>query len=208
MSSVPNARDFTTPVETYTVLILRLQEYVGTRRALPEGFAFCPPEQVGRYRAQEKKLLRALFEDWELPYCRRLPGFRADSPVWVVQGTTLVGGVFLHDRNEFDADPQRGQLHYAFMDARYKGLGLYSVMFREVVTRAQRWGLQALYLNSDRYLLPDVYLRWGARPLKVIEKSSRLGAHSNAWVRGMYAGAHKARRELREFWLTMRPPCE
>lgn len=163
---------FTQEVDTYTILTLRLEDYKTSKRQLPAGFKLSG--RLDQLRTQEKRLLQELFEDWRVPFSNRLPGFREDSPIFVVQGEQLVGGAFVCDKNEFDADPSRGQLHYAFIDPTFQGMGIYSVIFREAVNRALGWGLQELYLNSDRYMLPEVYLRWGARSWRVVRKPSRL----------------------------------
>ena len=44
---------------------------------------------------------------------------------------------------------------------------------RTAVERAGSWGLEGLYLNSDRHMLPEVYERWGARPWRIITKPSQ-----------------------------------
>lgn len=168
------SRKFTQEVDTYTVLTLKLSDYVPSTRELPAGFKFLEDEARADFRQQERKLLQEMFDDWDIPYCRKLLGFREDSAIYVAEAHRLVGGAFLCDKNEFDQDSANGQLHYAFIDSHFQGMGIYSVIFREAVNRAQAWGLQILYLNSDRYLLPDVYLRWGAKPWKQITKSSRL----------------------------------
>lgn len=199
-----SSRRFTEEIDTYIVLRLRLDEYHASSRNLPPGFELVQTGDYAKLRKQEKKLLQQLFDDWEIPYCRKLPGWRADSPIFVAHGNELVGGAHVCIQNEFDAEPTRGQLHYAFMDPRFQGQGIYSVIFRESVARARAWGLTELYLNSDRYMLPEVYLRWGAVPWKTIEKASRLPLRIQAAVEPL--------RGLRKFllraWQVQFPPCE
>ncbi len=193
---------FTEQMDVYVVLVLDLSEYSGSSRVLPEGFELAGSERHEAMRQQEKKLLQEKFDDWEIPYCARLRGWRDDSPIYVASGDKLVGGVYLCDQNEFDAVPMRGQLHYAFMDAQFQGLGIYSVIFREAVRRADAWGLKELYLNSDRFMLPQVYMRWGAKPWKEIRKPSR-------WPRaGLGQFFRTARRAMRNMWQTMFSPCK
>jgi len=164
---------FTAEVETYTVLILGLDEYQPTRRDLPPEFAFLDAGKSKTLRNQERIVLRTVFDDWDIPYSGKLRGWRDDSPLFVMHDDQLAGGLYLCDQNEFDEDPKHGQLHYVFVAPHFQGRGLYSVLFREAVKRAANWGLTHMYLNSDRYLLPEVYLRWGAKPYKQINKSSR-----------------------------------
>ncbi len=81
-----------------------------------------------------------------------------------------MGGVFVCDRNEFDDDPRWGQVHYAFLRHDHRGRGLYSALFRRAVELAASWGLEGLVINSDREILPEVYLRWGAVFWKTIPR--------------------------------------
>jgi GNAT superfamily N-acetyltransferase len=199
---------FTEEVDTYSILILHLGNYRASNRELPTGFDFVGPEQRPSIRAQEKQRLQTVFDDWDVPYCGRLPGWRIDSPVYVAHRLALVGGVYVCDQNEFDNDPARGQLHYAFMDPKFQGLGIYSVIFREAVRRANEWGLQVLYLNSDRYMLPEVYLRWGAQPWKTITKRNRMtGTTVGRWSQMLYPPLRRMRRRIRLAWQMWREPC-
>lgn len=168
------SKRFTEPVDTYTVLILNLDDYCGTARELPDGFHFIDEQTRATMRAQEKKILQQLFDDWDIPYFGKLRGWRADSPIFVAKGDELIGGAFLCDRNEFDDNILHGQLHYLFTKASARGQGIYTLVFRQAVERARDWGLQALYVNTDRYGIPQVHLRWGAKIVKVIPKPSRL----------------------------------
>ncbi len=164
-------REFTAELDEYVVLKLRLTEYRGSERALPPDCELADPALRPRWAGQERRLLKRYFRNWKSPHRGRLAGWRADSPLLVLRAGRLVAGVYLCGANEFDSDPGWGQLHYAFMDPACRGLGIYSVLFREAVQRARAWGLQGLYLNSDRHQLPEVYQRWGATPWKKIAKA-------------------------------------
>lgn len=201
--------DFTAEVETYTILILQLDEYKPTTRSLSREFQFCSPDQIQAFRAKERKILELLFDDWEFPYCRRMAGICDDSAVWVTSGKELVGGAWVCNRNEFDDHPERGQIHYAFMNRKFQGMGIYSVIFAEAVRRAKAWGLQELYLNSDRYMLPEVYLRWGARPLRVVAKRTRFGHNRVGRVLApIYPWLRMCRRRAKQLWYNTFPPCD
>ena len=157
---------FTKEINEYIVLKLSLADYTGCTRSLPKQF------ELGRHtsdveemiRADEKRLLKYNFSLWQRPFYRQVNGWRTDTPIYVLHNNgRLVGGVYLCDKNEFDDNPYWGQLHYAFIDPQYKGQGIYSVIFRNAIERARTWGLQGLYLNSDRNMLPEVYERWGGQ---------------------------------------------
>lgn len=190
---------FTEEVQTYTVLLLDLGEYRSTARKLPDGFKFLEPVRRDLVRDQEKRLLEQIFEDWEIPYDGQLRGWRADSPVFVMKGEQLVGGVYLCEKNEFDEEPARGQLHYFFVHPSYRTRKLHSVNVNEAVRRARAWGLQKVYINTDRAGLPEVYIRWGAKSLKQIAKSSRLphNAVGNR-VRQLWRQARLVSKTLRD----------
>ncbi len=195
-------RRFSAEIDTYVVLLLDLNEYRATSRAPLDGFEIAGAERCQALRKQEKIMLKDKFEDWEIPYCARLRGWRSDSPIYVAHGEELVGGVYLCDKNEFDEDPARGQLHYAFINSRFQGMGIYSMIFREAVRRADTWGLKGLYLNSDRHLLPDVYLRWGAKPWKEVKKPSRLPYNA---IGGILRAVRRRLVSIKWMWFN---PCE
>ncbi len=198
---------FTAEVGTYTVLVLRLDEYRATGKALPASASFLEPAQADAIREQEKRVLRQVFDDWQIPFERRLKGWRLDSPVFVVEGPVLVGGAYLCDRNEFDDNPARGQLHYLFTAPSARRRGIYSAVFAEAVRRARAWGLEALYVNTDRYLLPEVHLRWGARLWRTIEKESRWSRIG--WMRRLVAthpGLRVLSHRLARAWRDLRVP--
>ncbi len=196
---------FTEEVQTYTILVLSLDEYRAMSRSLPEGFTFLQPDQAQTVRAQEMRILKQHFDDWNVPYHRQLKGWRPESPIFVVQKENLVGGVYLCDRNEFDDDPVSGQLHYAFMAPEMRGQGIYSAIFSAAVHRARDWGLERLYLNSDRHLLPEVYLRWGAQPWRIIEKSSHwMNTRLARIILDFHPGLRFLPRRLVRAWRSLR----
>ena len=173
-----NQEHFTSLIDEYVVLKMLLSDYKRTTRALPQGYRISGPEARNSVREEEAALLADNFEHWSGPYEGTLKGWREDTPIYVVYHDNLVAGVYLCAQNEFDEDERWGQVHYAFMHPEHRGKGLYSVLFARVVEKAREWGLEGLILNSDRHLLPDVYLRWGAKPWKRIPKPQRRSRRS------------------------------
>lgn len=165
---------FTEEVGSYTVLRLILSEYRPSARVLPDGFRIAGSEERPALLAQEKDLLRRTFEDWEIPYRGKLAGWRDESPIYSLCNAMLVGGLYLCAGNEFDDDKNWGQLHYFFVAPEFRGRGLHSVLVKEAVGRAVAWGLEGVYINTDRAGLPEVYVRWGAKVWKQIPKPTRL----------------------------------
>jgi len=165
--------EFTSPIDEYIVLKLNLADYKPTSRALGEEYRIYGAEVRPRIRKDERRLLARYFENWSGPYKGTLKGWHRDSPMYVLHGDRLVAGVYLCSQNEFDEGERWGQLHYAFIHPAHKGKGIYSVLFREAVGKAKSWNLQGLILNSDRHLLPDVYLRWGAVHWKKFPKKPK-----------------------------------
>ncbi len=162
---------FTAEIDEYIVLTLQLEAYKKSSRELPVGYTLLPEgSDVTPFREREQRLLRHYFVAWRKPVKGTLAGFNRNSPIFVVHGSQLIAGVYLCNKNEFGWNGW-GQLHYAFIDPAHGGKGIYSVIFREAVERAQRWKLIGLVLNSDRHLLPDIYERWGAIRYRVIRKS-------------------------------------
>ncbi|MEM3434418.1 MAG: GNAT family N-acetyltransferase, partial [Candidatus Methanomethyliaceae archaeon] len=179
MMALRRELQFADEINEYIVLKLVLSDYRGTNRPMPPEAEVAHPNIRPKVRKDEKRLLRLYFRNWKAPYYGRLPGWRDDSPVYILWNGQLACGVYLCDKNEFDNDNGWGQLHYAFVDPRFKGKGLYSLAFKEAVYRAQSWGLKGLYLNSDRHLLPEIYERWGAVFWKKIPKLFTYTKHSN-----------------------------
>lgn len=168
-------RQFTDEAENYVILKLNLDDYKSAERSLPPEYTLAGSSIRSSVAGDEKRLLRRYFRNWKAPYQGRLKGWRKDSPIYVVHNSRLVGGVYLVHGNEFNDDESWGQLHYAFMDPSSKGKGIYSFIFSTAVDRARSWGLEGLYLNSDRHMLPDVYMRWGAVYWKTATKPTKLG---------------------------------
>ncbi len=165
-------REFTSPIDNYVVLKMNLADYKPTSRELPGDYEIRGSEIREKVRRQEAKLLSQNFEHWMGPYEGKLKGWRSDSPIYVLYRGSLVAGVYLCSENEFEEGTRWGQLHYAFVHPAHRGKGIYSVLFRAAVRKAREWNLEGLILNSDRHLLPQVYLRWGAVPWKEIAKKA------------------------------------
>jgi len=172
---------FTAELNEYAILTLELKDYKRSGRNLPGGYRLLlSTEDLSKYRETEKKLLQYYFVVWSRPFHGRLHGMRKDSPIFVVQGDKLVAGVYLCDENELDR-VRWGQLHYAFMDPSHAGMGIYSAIFREAIARAGDWGLDGLVLTSDRFMLPEVYIGWGAIPFKTFKKGLLRKAAGYIW---------------------------
>jgi GNAT superfamily N-acetyltransferase len=165
--------EFTSVENEYVVLKLSLSDYQPTKHELDDEYVICGSEIRNKIRRPERKFLKQNFENWTSPYYGKMKGWQNDSAIYVLHNGRLVAGVYLCSENEFDHGERWGQLHYAFMDPAYKGKGIYSVLFQRAVEKAKSWNLEGLILNSDRYLLPDVYIRWGAVPWKTIPKNAR-----------------------------------
>lgn len=164
---------FADELDEYVVLKLPLSSYKGTTRTLEDGFQIAGPEVRRRVRKDEKRLLKSYFRNWATPYYSKLKGWREDSPIYVLYQGKLVSGLYLCDQNEFEEE-NYGQLHYFFTDPEFRERGLHSILVREAMHRAQLWGLQGVIINTDRYLLPEVYIRWGATPWKKIMKKKTI----------------------------------
>ncbi|HKQ48331.1 MAG TPA: GNAT family N-acetyltransferase [Phycisphaerae bacterium] len=180
---------FTDEVEEYTILRLDLSDYPGTTRQLPEGFRIAGPEVRPAVRERERSLIQSHFLSWAAPYYGELPGWRDESPLYLLDGERLIGGIYVCALNQY-GEREIGQLHYAYMDPAYRGRGLYSSLFAAAVARAREWGLKGLYLNSDRFMLPDVYLRWGAKPYRVHRKAR------NKFSRALWSMSRRAKNRL------------
>ena len=174
---------FTAEINEYVVFTLELIDYRPSKRQIPDAYEILPSTSSRTpYRHKEKELLKRYFRAWRRPFFGKLSGFREDSPVLLCHGDDLVCGVYLCDENQYQR-PRWGQLHYAFIEPAHQGKGLYSGLFREVVRRADSWGLSGLILNSDRHLLPEVYERWGAIPYERIHKGVARRIASSLYYR-------------------------
>lgn len=157
-------------LDKYVVLKLPLDKYKSTTRTLEVGFQIAGSKVRERIWKDEKKLLKLYFCNWKAPYYGNLKGWRDESPIYVLYQGRLVSGLYLCDQNEFDEGESWGQLHYFFTDPAFKEMGLHSILVREAIDRAKSWNLQGVIINTDRYLLPEVYIKWGAIPWKEVKK--------------------------------------
>jgi SAM-dependent methyltransferase len=178
-TNMPTEPEFVEEIDSYIVLKLILANYHYPDRNIPPEVIFVSKEYKPEIRKEAKRLLRLYFRQWAVPYHGYLPGWREDSAVYLLWQGQLACGVYLCDQNEFGNEDGWGQLHYAFVNPQFKGKGLYSLVFKEAVLRAKSWGLSGIYLNSDRYMLPEVYERWGAVRWKAIPKIYVYPKHKN-----------------------------
>jgi len=161
---------FADELEKYVVLKLALDKYKGTTRTLEAGFQIAGSEVRERIRKDEKRLLKLYFCNWVAPYYGNLKDWRDESPIYVLYQGRLVSGLYLCGQNEFDEEKSWGQVHYFFTDPAFKGTGLHSILFSKAIDRAKSWNLQGVIISTDRYLLPKVYVEWGAIPWKEVKK--------------------------------------
>ena len=154
----------------YTILKLSLNRYRCTAHCLGIDFQIAGAEVREKIRKDEKRLLKLNFDNWAQAYYGNLKGWRHDSPIYALRRGRVVSGLYLCDKNEFNDDPSWGQLHYFFTDPAFKRRGLHSMLFGEAIERAKSWHLEGVIISTDRYLLPEVYIRWGAIPWKEIRK--------------------------------------
>jgi GNAT superfamily N-acetyltransferase len=200
-----NSAQFSEETDLYQVVVLDINDYQPLGRSLPEGFAIQSSDLPSELRQQERQILRGLFADWQLPYCGRLTGWRSESRLYLICGDQLAGGVYLCDRNEFDECDTHGQLHYPFMAPHFQGRGLHAFVFASLVQRAAAWGLTHIYINSDRRHLPEVYVRWGAKPYRQIAKRAAFPALAR-WPR-LYKSLRQMKRKLVHVWPEPADPC-
>jgi GNAT superfamily N-acetyltransferase len=163
-----------------------------------------------KFRDAERKLLRVYYDDWNVPFCGRLAGWRADSPIYVLRRGALVGGVYLCDKNEFGDEPSFGQLHYPFVASSERGKGIYSILFAQLVERARLWGLDGviitLLLTPDRLFQVPMYQRWGAVEERRMRPPMILPAIVPVPLRLL---ARRLRRVAMDAWqLYVAPPCD
>ena len=179
--------DFCNEINKYIVLRLFLVNYKQSKRQLAKEYEVKGGEIRNEVRTKEQLLLKKYFKNWSIPYEGKLKGWSEDSPTYITYNNNLVAGVYFCDKNEFDDNNLWGQVHYAFIDPQFKGKGLYSVLFREVVDKAKKMNLEGLYLNSDRHILPEVYIKWGAKPWKKIKKrkSNRIVSYLKKYLRNI-----------------------
>lgn len=164
------SRKFADEVDKYVALKLPLNLYKATPRTPEIGFQIAGVEVREKVRNCEKRLLKLYFHNWLLPYFGNLKGWKHDSPIYILYQGKLVSGLYLCDRNEFNEDASWGQLHYFYTHPAFRRRGLHSILFKQAIDRAKSWNLQGVMIVTNRYLLPEVYIRWGAIPWKEIEK--------------------------------------
>ncbi len=157
-------------LDKYVVLKLPLNRYKGKSRNLEIDYQIVGSEVRERIKKDEKRLLKLYFRQWLAPYSGNLKGWRSDSPIYVLYQQRLVSGIYLCSQNEFNDDTSWGQLHYFFTEPAFKKKGLHSILVKQAIDRAKSWNLQGVIINTDRHLLTDVYMRWGAIPWKKIQK--------------------------------------
>lgn len=159
-------------LDKYVVLKLPLNQYKVTSRTLESGFQIAGPEVRERIRKDEERLLSLYFKNWRAPYSGNLKGWRNESPIYVLYQGSLVSGIYLCDQNEFNEGTNWGQLHYFFTEPSFKKKGLHRILVRHAIERAKSWNLKGVIINTDRNLLTEVYMRWGAIPWKEIKKAN------------------------------------
>lgn len=170
---MPRGPKPTTVVDHYTLLRFDLSRLAEppSRPNLPAPYRFATTMP----RDDEERLLREGFPErlptqhqyeWELPFSRQLPGLREDSMLAVLDRTHGVAIAFLVDVNECE-QPGYAQGHYLCVDPRHRGRQLFNLIWQEALYRLDRWGLQGMFLTTDRRGHPRVYQRWGAELISV-----------------------------------------
>lgn len=157
-------------LDKYIVLKLPLSLHKVKSHILKSDFQIAGAEVREKIRNDEKRLLSLYFDNWSLPFYGKLNGWRNDSPVYMMHNGVLVSGVYLCDNNEFDDGNDWGQLHYFYTEPAYKKIGLHSILVEHAINIAKSWNLRGVLINTDRHLLADVYMRWGAVVWKEIKK--------------------------------------
>ncbi len=174
------AAPFSRVRDEYVILKLPLESYRESTRSLPPGYSLGPSALNTAQRERERQLLELNFPGhWRGVFSRRTAGWRPDTPVYVLKGDDLVGGLYVCAEHEFDEGSDWGQLHYFFVAEDEKGKGLHSILAAEAIRRTRAWGLRGVFINTDRFGLPEVYQRWGATLWKVIPKANGPGARDD-----------------------------
>jgi SAM-dependent methyltransferase/ribosomal protein S18 acetylase RimI-like enzyme len=182
MTDAPAATvgNFSQERDCYAILRWPLSAFRRSGRSLPDGYRIVRPPVPASLRSQEKQLLQQNFPSWQTPYQGQLAGFRPDSPIYICSGEQLVGGLYVCADHEFERNRHWGQLHYFFVDPAYRGKGLHTILVEEAMEQARCWNLDGVYVNTDRYGLPEVYQRWGAELWKEIPKANGPLTHLDA----------------------------
>lgn len=178
IKKINTTRNFGDILDKYVVLKLPLNQYIGTTHNLGSDFQIAGAEVRERIRNDEKRFLSLYFKNWFMPYNCKLKGWRDNSPLYILHNGILISGIYLCDKNEFNEGQNWGQLHYFYTDPTYKKKGLHRKLIEHAIVRAKSWNLQGLIINTDRYLLPEVYMRWGAVPWKEVKKSRSFKSSS------------------------------
>lgn len=141
-----------------------------------EDFPPVPPE-VARFtfttqidRDLERELLQSAFAAWERPFERRMPGWRDDSLLAMMEDGRLVCFAYMCTENEFGV-PELGQGHYVVMHPDYRGKGVYNIFYARLMQHAAEMGMPGIVITTDRAGLADVYERWGAKFLRKVSKA-------------------------------------
>jgi GNAT superfamily N-acetyltransferase len=172
------AKKFGDVVDKYLVLKLPLNLHNGPSYTIESDFQIAGAEVREKIRNDEKRLLSLYFENWRLPFYGKLNGWRVDSPLYILHKDILVSGIYLCDNNEFNEGINWGQLHYFYTEPAYKKRGLHSILVELAIKKAKSWNLQGLLVNTDRYLLAEVYMRRGAVIWKEIKKANPFKSSS------------------------------
>lgn len=191
VAAIERSDSFSQERDAYVILRWPFSAHRPSSRSLPAGYRLGAPPLDRRQKARERQLLEESFRAWRNPYTGGLPGFRQDSSVYAFAGDELVAGLYVCDEHEFERNRHWGQLHYFFVDASHRGRGLHSLLVDEAVARAKSWGLEGVYINTDRHGLPETYQRWGAEFWKTIPKANGPTPHvdtqpSNWLVHGIH----------------------
>src|SRR5262249_1363957 len=115
-SSPMSEAPFSKVRDAFVILKLPLDSYRQSARSLPPGYDLGRSKLNAAQRSRERQLLEVNFPTtWRGVFSRRTAGWRPDTPVYVLKGDELVGGLYLCAGHEFEEGPDWGQLHYFFV---------------------------------------------------------------------------------------------
>jgi GNAT superfamily N-acetyltransferase len=166
------AKKFGDILDKYVVLKLPLNLNNSPTHKLESDYQITGAEVREKIRNDEKRLLSLYFDNWQLPFHGKLNGWRDDSPLYILHNGVLASGIYLCDNNEFDEGINWGQLHYFYTAPAYKKKGLHSILVEHAIKKAKSWNLQGVLINTDRYLITELYLRREAVIWKEIKKTN------------------------------------
>jgi hypothetical protein len=156
--------------DDFVILKLPLESYRESTRSLPPGYYLGPSTLNTAQRSRERQLLEINFpESWHGVSSRRTAGWRPTRR-YVLKGDELVGGLYLCAEHGDRGGSDWGQLLLLRGEDERRRAALDSC--GEAVRRAPP-GAGGVFINSDRFGLPEVYQRWGATLWKVIPKANR-----------------------------------